>query len=329
MKAITYAQYGGPDVLRVSEVDKPVPGDSDLLIRVHAAEATKADCEMRSFKFPVKWFWLPLRLAIGVRRPRRQMLGVYFAGEVDAVGPAVSRFVPGAKVYGAVGLKAGAYGEYVTVKETGVVSEKPSNMTFAEAAAVPLGGMNALHFMSKADISPGEDVLIIGAGGSIGAHAVQIARSMGANVSAVDHHRKEAFVRGLGAGSFVDYTSSNVTASGDTWDVIFDMVPRTSYSKLLSMLRPGGRYVNGNPTLPVLLRSVGTNRFSEHKVIVALAEEAAPLLGSLREMVEAGKIRSIVDRVYPMDEAAEAHRRVETEERLGAVVIDIGDSERR
>ena len=329
MKAITYAQYGGPDVLRVSEVDKPDAGDSDLLIRVHAAEATKADCEMRSFKFPVKWFWLPLRLAIGIRRPRRQMLGVYFAGEVEAVGPAVSRFAPGTKVYGAVGVKAGAYGEYVTVKETGVVSEKPSNMTFAEAATVPLGGMNALHFMTKAEIAPGEEVLIIGAGGSIGAHAVQIARSMGANVSAVDHDRKEAFVRGLGVNSFVDYTTTDITASNDTWDVIFDMVPRRSYRRLLSMLRPGGRYVVGNPSLPVLLRSVVTNRFSEHDVIVALAEEAAPLLESLREMVEAGKIRSIVDRVYPMDEAADAHRMVETEERLGAIVIEIGESERR
>jgi NADPH:quinone reductase-like Zn-dependent oxidoreductase len=201
-------------------------------------------------------------------------------------------------------------------------------MTFAEAAAVPLGGLNALHFMQRARIRPGEQVLINGAGGSIGAHAIQVARSMGAQVTAVDHRIKEDLVRRLGASDFVDYTTDDVTTTGQRFDVIFDMVPTSPYRRLIGMLQPGGRYLNGNPRLLVLVRSVLTTRLTNKTVTVAFAPETKEALAALTEMIEAGKIQSIVDRVYPMAEVAAAHQRVETEQRLGAVVLTISEQDR-
>ncbi|XVU28724.1 NAD(P)-dependent alcohol dehydrogenase [Actinoplanes sp. CA-054009] len=315
MKAVTYTRYGGPDVLRLADVPAPVPGDREVLIRVRAAEATKSDCEFRSFRYSVKWFWLPLRIALGIVRPRRHVLGMYFAGEVVSAGARVTRFAPGDQIYGSTSLRMGAYGEFLVLPERAAIGPKPQNMTFAEAAAVPLGGLNALHFMRRARIEPGARVLINGAGGSIGAHAVQIARSMGGRVTAVDHGIKEDFVRRLGADDFVDYTTGDVTALGREFDVVFDMVAGSS---LVGLLRPGGRYLHGNPRLSMLLRSA-----VDRSVTVAFASETSEALGSLTEMIEAGEIRSIVDRIHPMGEAADAHRRVETERRVGAIVIAI------
>jgi NADPH:quinone reductase-like Zn-dependent oxidoreductase len=326
VRAVIYTRYGGPDVLRLADVPTPVPGERDVLIRVRAAEATKADCELRSFRYAVKWFWLPLRIAIGIVKPRRRVLGGYFAGEVESVGGRVTRFAQGDQVYGSAGLHLGAYGEYVVLPEGATIAAKPRNMTFVEAAAVPLGALNALHFMRRANIAAGEQVLINGAGGSIGAHAVQIARSMGAHVTAVDHAAKEDLVRRLGAGDFIDYTAGDVTTTGRRFDVIFDMVPTSRYRRLIGMLTPGGRYLNGNPRLSVLARSMLPRRLTGTTVTVAFAPESTQDLATITELVEADSIRSIVDRVYPMSDAAAAHRRVETEERLGAVVITVGEA---
>lgn len=325
MKAITYSHYGPPDVLQLKEVARPSAKDDEVLIRVRAVEATKSDCEMRSFQFAVKWFWLPLRLALGVRKPRRQILGGYFSGVVEAFGKDVTGFSVGDEVFGAAGLKLGAYAEYVALPASYTIVAKPGNMTFADAAAVPLGGLNALHFMRLARIQPGEKVLINGAGASIGAHAVQIARSMGAEVTAVDSAIKEGLLRRLGADHFIDYTRESFTALGDRYDVIFDMVAGSSYPASIRALNPDGRYLTANPRLSVMLRSIFTSRFSNKTVKFAFAKEAREELLSLKQMIEDGKIGSIVDRVYSMEQAADAHRRVETEQRLGAVVIAIGD----
>lgn len=178
MKAITYSRYGPPDVLQLKDVEKPKPEDDEVLIKIRAVEVTKSDCEMRSFKYSVKWFWLPLRIAFGVRKPRRQILGSYFSGEIESTGKDVIHFSVGDQVFGAARLRLGAYGEYVALPASYTIVAKPNNMSFAEAAAVPLGGLNALHFMRRAEIRAGEKVLINGAGGSIGAHAVQVAKSM-------------------------------------------------------------------------------------------------------------------------------------------------------
>ena len=317
MRAITYSRYGPPDVLRLSEVRTPVPKDDEVLDRVRAAEATKSDCEMRSFRYSVKWFWLPLRIALGVRKPRRQILGGYFSGEIASLGRNVTTFSVGDHVFG-------AYGEYVALPARYTIVTMPNNMSFAEAAAVPLGGLNALHFMRRAKLRAGEHVLINGAGGSIGAHAVQIAKSMGAEVTAVDSAHKESLVRRMGADHFVDYTKQDFASSGQTYDVMFDMVPGSSYTACLEALSPNGRYLSGNPRLSVMLRSPLTTWFTSKTATCAFAGETREELLTLKEMVEGGKIGSIVDRVFPMERAADAHRLVETEQRLGAIVIAIG-----
>lgn len=325
MRAISYSTYGPPEVLQLKEVDKPVPKEDEVLIRVRASEATKSDCELRSFRFAVKWFWLPLRFAMGVRKPKQAILGGYFSGDIQSCGKKVTRFAPGDEVFGAARLRLGAYGEYVALPESYTIVKKPSNMSFAEAAAVPLGGLNALHFMRLAKIRPGEKVLINGAGGSIGAHAVQIAKSMAAEVTAVDSAIKEKLVRDLGADSFIDYTKQDFSVCDRKFDVIFDMVSGSSYSACINALNPNGRYLSGNPRLSVMLRSVFTSWFTTKTARIAFAKETKEELASLRQMIERGKIKSIVDRIYPMEQAVDAHRRVETEQRLGAIVIAISD----
>jgi NADPH:quinone reductase-like Zn-dependent oxidoreductase len=323
MRAITYSRYGPPDVLQVSHVSQPAPEDDEVLIRVRAAEATKADCELRSFRFSVRWFWLPLRIAVGVRRPRRRILGGYFSGEIVSIGHRVTRFAVGDHVYGATGLRFGGYGQYLALPARATIGRKPANMSFVEAAAVPLGGLNALHFMRLASLRKGDHVLINGAGGSIGAHAVQIARARGARITAVDSAIKEDLVRRLGADHFVDYTKDDFAAAGRTYDVIFDMVPGSSYAACIRALGPGGRYLCGNPRLSVLLRAPLTTRFTGKTATCAFARETTEELSALTGMIEDGRIGPIVERVFPMEQAADAHRLVETEQRIGAVVIAI------
>jgi len=326
MKAIVYTEYGTPDVLRIEEIEKPVPGNDEVLIKIQAAEATKADCELRSFNFAVKWFWLPLRVAMGITKPRKQVLGGYFAGEVESVGRDVSKFKQGDHVFGTTSLRFGAYGEYVSLPASYTVVPKPHNMNFEEAAAVPLGGLNALHFLRKANIRNGEKVLINGAGGSIGTFGVQIARAMGAEVTAVDSGIKEQMLRRIGAEHFFDYTREDFTKNGKTYDVIFNMVARSSYSRCVNSLNPEGRYLMGNPRISDMIRSVLTSWFTDKSAIFAFAGETEEELLALKDMIEAGKIKSIVDKIYSPEQAAEAHRRVETEQRLGVVVISMAKS---
>ena len=220
MKAIVYTKYGSPDVLQLKEVEKPTPKDDEVLIKVHASEVTKADCEMRSFNFQVKWFWLPLRVALGLIKPKKQILGGYFSGEVESVGKDVSKFMVRDQIFGATKLRLGAYGEYMCLPAGYTLVPKPYNVSFEEAAAVPLGGLNALHFLRMANIKKDEKVLVNGAGGSIGTFGVQIAKGMGAEVTAVDSTIKEEMLRRIGADHFIDHTKEEYTKYGQTYDVI-------------------------------------------------------------------------------------------------------------
>ena len=323
MKAVVYRTYGPPDVLRLEEVEAPKPKDHEILVRVRAAEVTKSDCELRSFRFPVWWFWIPLRLALGVFRPRRSILGGYFSGEVTAVGASVSTFSPGQRVYGCLQLRFGAYAEYVCVPDRYTVAPMPRNLTFEQAAAVPLGGLNALHFMRCAEIRAGERVLVNGAGGSIGAYAIQLAKEMGAEVTAVDAAHKEQAIRRLGADRFIDYETEDFAAGGEKYDVIFNMVAGRSFTSCIAALDRGGRYLMANAKLSDLLRSVFLRRSSGKRAVVALAPEAPEELAELTDLLERGSLTAPVDRVYPMAEAPEAHRRVEAEQRLGPVILKI------
>ncbi len=323
MKAIVYKEYGPPDVLQVKEVEKPTPKDDEILIKVHAAEVTKADCELRSFKFQVKWFWLPLRIALGLTKPKRQILGGYFAGEVASVGKKVAKFKKGDLIFGATRLRMGAYAEFLCLPESYTLVPKPHNISFEAAAAVPLGGLNSLHFLSKANIQNGEKVLINGAGGSIGIFGVQIAKAMGAEVTAVDSAIKEEMLRRAGADHFIDYAREDFSESGQTYDVIFSMVAKSSYLKCINALKPGGCYLMANPRISDMLRSVFTTWFTDKKSIFAFAGEKEEALFTLKRMIEDGKINAIVDKVYPCEQAAEAHRRVEAERRLGSIVLSL------
>lgn len=323
MRAIVYDQYGAPEVLRIAEMDTPSPKDDEVLIRVRAAEATKSDCELRSFRYPVLWFWLPLRLAMGIRRPRNPVLGGYFSGEIAEVGKDVSRFKVGDLVFGASRLRFGAYGEYLCLPENYTIVPKPVNLSHEEAAAVLLGGLNALHFLRKAKVQEGESVLINGAGGSIGSIAVQIAKAMGAKVTAVDSSNKKDFLLGIGADSFIDYAETDFGKAGVGYDVVFDMVAGSSYSACIKSLNAGGRYLTANPRFSKMLRTPFTSKFSDKEAFFAFAGETEEELLALKQMIEAGTIKPAVDRVYRMEEAAEAHRRVETEGRLGCVVISL------
>lgn len=323
MRAVVYSHYGPAEVLELADVPDPEPRPQELLIRVRAVEATKADCEMRSFRFAVSWFALPLRLVFGIRRPRRQILGSYFAGEVAGVGERVRGFRVGDAVFGAARLRLGAYAQFMTLPASYTIAAKPANMSFAEAAAVPLGGLNALHFMRLANIRPGDAVLINGAGGSIGLHAVQIAKARGARVTCVDKAAKREVLLRLGTDEFIDYEQQDFRASGRRWDVLFDMVPGSPYAASIRSLNRGGRYLSGNPRFAVLIRCMLTNAFTSKHATAAFAGETRAELETLREMIERKEIRPIVDRVLPLEQAAEAHRLVETEQRLGAIVLSV------
>ncbi len=323
MKAIIYTRYGSPDVLEIKSIEKTEPKNNEIRLKIYAAEATKSDCELRSFNFAVKWFWLPLRIMMGFTKPKNQVLGGYFSGKVEKVGKDVSKFKIGDQVCGSAQMKMGAYAEYLCLPEDFTIIQKPNNMNFEQAAAIPLGGLNALHYLRKAKINKGDKVLINGAGASIGTFAVQIAKSMDADVTAVDSGIKEIMLRNIGADHFIDYTKQQFTDNKGTYDVIFNMVAGISYSRCLRALKPNGRYLMANPRIYDMLRSSLTTRFTDKTVMFSFAGEKKEELLTLKEMIEEGKIKPIVDKVYPMEQASEAHRRVEMEQRLGSIVISI------
>lgn len=323
MRAIVYDTYGPPDVLQLADRPVPTPKAGEVLIRVVAVEATKSDCELRSFEFPVKWFIVPLRLAMGVRKPKREVLGSYFSGVVDAVGPGENRFAPGDAVFGAARMRFGGYAEYLTVPAHYTLVKKPDNVSFEEAAAVPLGGLNALHFLRRLALIQGESILINGAGGSIGSFAVQIAKSIGARVTAVDAPHKESALRQMGVDEFVDYTRVDFSERPERYDVVFDMVVQSSYEKCLSVLKKGGRYATANPTFSRMLRAPLTTVFTDKRSIFAFAGETQEELETLAGMLERGEIRAPVDRVFTLEDVRDAHRRVENEERSGVVVLKV------
>jgi NADPH:quinone reductase-like Zn-dependent oxidoreductase len=321
MKAAYFDQYGPPEVIRIQNVADPIPSAGEILIRVCAAEVTKADCEIRAFRLPVKWYWLPLRLAIGITRPRKRILGNYFAGEVIACGRGVQRFREGDRIFGCTRFQLGAHAERLCLPETRTIVRIPANLSFAEAAAVPLGGLNALHFIRRAKLRPGEKVLVNGAGGSIGLFAVQLAKQGGAEVTAVDGEHKETMLRNLGADHFVDYRKTDFARQGQTYDAILSMVASTRYEDCMQILKPGGRYLIANPRLSDLVRSLLPSSYGDRQSTAAFAGETEEELTALKSLLEEGRIRSLVDRVYSLDQVAAAHHRVETEERLGTVVV--------
>ena len=329
MKAITCKAYGPPDVLKLQEVAKPRPKDNQVLVRIHATTVSRADCELRRFDFP-GWVWLPVRLWFGVLKPRVSILGQEFAGEVEAVGKGATSFAPGDRVFGTTGIGLGAHAEYICLggrSEGSALARIPANMSYAEAAAVPYGGSEALRFLRKGNIQAGQKVLIIGAGGSFGTFAVQLAKLFGAEVSVVDSTSKLEMLRSIGADHVSDYTERDFTDSAQTFDLIFDVVCRAPFARVLRMLRPGGRCVLANPHTSHLIRGLWTTMTSDRKVIFGSDSGTVEDLLFLKELIEAGKLRPVIDRRFPLEQMAEAHRYAETEQKKGNIVIIVGGEE--
>ena len=321
-----WTKYGSPDGLQLREVDKPAPRDNEVLIRLYATTVTAGDCEMRRLKFPFM-LQLAMRIYNGLRKPKRiTILGQELAGEIEAVGKDVRLFKKGDQVFATTGFGFGAYAEYKCLPEEpkmGVLASKPVNMTYEEAAAVPTGGLEALHFLRKGNIQSGQKVLIIGAGGSIGTFAVQLARYFGAEVTGVDSSSKLDMLRSIGADHVIDYTQEDFTKSGETYDVIFDVMGKSSFSGSVRSLKQNGRFLLGNPGLSQMVRGRWTSMRSSKKVIIGAANQKNEDLFFLKELIEAGKIKSVIDRCYPLEQIAEAHRYVDTGHKKGNVVITV------
>lgn len=324
MKAIIWTQYGPPDVLQLREIAKPTPKENEILIKIHATTVTTGDCEMRNLRFPY-WIRLPMRLFIGLRKPTRVTIpGGYLAGEIEAIGKDVTRLKVGDPIFGTTGIGFGAYAEYVCMAEKGTVITKPVNMSYAEAAPVALGGLEALHFLRKGAVKPGEKVLINGAGGGIGTFGVQLAKHLGAEVTAVDSAGKLDRLRTLGADKVIDYTQEDFTRNGESYDVIFDIIGKSPFARSVRSLKPNGRYLIANPSgLIQFVRGKWTSRRGSKRVLFEMTSPKNEDLLFLKELIEAGKIKTVIDRRYSLEQIVEAHRYVETGQKTGNVVITV------
>ena len=325
MKAIIWIKYGPPDGLRLGEVDKPIPKANEALIKIHTTTVTAGDCEMRRLQLPFGFRYI-IRLFNGIRRPKRiRILGQELAGRVETVGKNVSRLKIGNEIFASTDFFMGGYAEYKCLPEDGIVALKPKNMTFEEAASIPLGGLNALHLLRKGNVRKGHRVLINGSGGSIGTMAIQLAKHYGAEVTAVDSGPKMDMLRSLGADFVVDYTHEDFTTSGETYDVIIDIVGKASISRSMKLLNKNGTFVLGNLTLSKIVGGKWNSWRSGRKLERETSDYTMEDLNYLRELIEAGTIRTVIDRRYPMEEIVEAHRYVETGQKIGNVVIIVDD----
>lgn len=322
MNAIVWTKYGAADVLQLREVVKPTPKDDEVLIRVHASTVTAGDCDLRSFK-GFTLFWLPARFYIGLLKPTRvTILGQELSGVIEAVGKDVTQYKAGDAVFAWAGMRLGGYAEYACLSEKATMAIKPASMTFAEAATVPVGGLEAWRYINR-NIQTGQKALIIGAGGSIGTYAVQLAKHLGAEVTAVDSTGKLDMLRSIGAAHVIDYTQEDFTQSGQTYDVIFDAPGKSSLARCASSLKPNGKYLTANPGMAQQIRAIWRSITRPRNAAPASTRRPNEELISLKKLIEAGKVKPIIDRQYPLVQTAEAHRYVETGLKKGNVVITV------
>lgn len=320
MKAILYTHYGPPEALELKEVPKPSPKANEVLIRVYASTATPPDCLMRSGSSVMG------RILLGLTGPRKQYQtpGIELAGEIEAVGKNVQRFKPGDQVYGFRGFGTGACAEYKCMAEKGSLALKPANLSYAEAAAIVDGATTALFFLrDHANLRHGEKVLINGASGSMGTMAIQIAKYFGAEVTGVCSTSKMELVQSLGANKVIDYSRQDFTQNGETYDIIFDVASKSSFTKCKNSLKPNGRYIYTNMSLAVIAQTLWTRFVGRTKVIYAMSIEKNEALIFLKELVETGRLKPVIGRIYPLEQTAEAHHYVEQGLKKGSVVITI------
>jgi NADPH:quinone reductase-like Zn-dependent oxidoreductase len=318
MKAVVYDRYGPPEVQRLEDVDRPVPKENEVLVKIHASTVTRTDCGVRQGKpFVVRFFF-------GLRRPKQRILGTELAGEVAAVGAAVTEFAVGDQVFGSTAaFKSGAHAEFICMRESDPLVHKPSGMTFEDAAAVSDGAILALMCLQSVGQQTGQTILVYGASGSIGTAGVQLAKHFGANVTGVCSTKNVALVKSLGADSVIDYTKEDFTKNGQTYDVIFDAVGKHSFSRCRDSLKRGGAYVATDGFRNLLLQ-LWTSRIGDKKVVFPIPPHYTKqnvLL--LKDLIEAEKYRPVVDRCYPLEDVVEATRYVETEQKIGNVVLTV------
>ncbi len=329
MKAVVLTKFGPPEVLQLQDVPRPVPNDHEVLIRIRASTVTAGDSDLRSLRLPLAYrmpFWIYMRLG----RHGPTILGQEVAGDVEAVGGGVTRFRAGDPVVGWTGFRLGGYAEFACMSENGAITAKPSTLTYAEAAPLAVGGLEAAHAIRKGNLRPGEEILIVGAGGSIGTYGVQLAKEFGARVTAVDRPEKLDMLRTIGADRVIDYTREDYTRSGPTYDVVFDVIGKLPASRGVRLLRRGGRYLMGNPRMTQKIRARWASARAGTIVIPYAAKtsvETAEDFRFLRELIEAGKLVSVIDRSYPLEQTAEAHRYVDTGQKKGHVVITVSHEE--
>lgn len=324
MKAILHTAYGPPDELQLTEVEKPVPKDDQVLIKIHATTVTSSDCNVRNLTFAPTWSLLPMRLQFGLNKPKIDRLGIDLAGEVEAVGKDVSRFKPGDAVLGRPDPELGAHAEYICIAEQGVLATKPASMSWEEAACLPLAANTALYFIRDlGNVQAGQRVLINGASGGIGTFAVQLAKYYGAHVTGVCSTGNVEMVKSLGADRVIDYTQEDFTRGGEPYDAILDVVGKSSYPRCRNVLKKEGLYLATLPTIAIVLQTVWTSLVDGKRVKFGDALGKTENLVFLAELAEAGQLRSIIDRRYPLEQTAEAFRYVETGHKKGNVVIKV------
>jgi NADPH:quinone reductase-like Zn-dependent oxidoreductase len=330
MKAIVYEDYGPPEVLALKEVEKPAPKSNEILVRNYASPVSFGDLIARNIRYlPAEKFYmlsilkLVTRLTFGYMKPKKQILGSEFSGVVEGKGSEVTHFNEGDQVFGYTGMNFGAYAEYLCVPEAGTVALKPSTMTFEEAAAVPYGAIIARNLLGKAKILPGQKVLVNGASGGIGSATVQLARYYGAEVTGVCGTPRLEYVKALGADYVIDYSAEDFTQSGNTYDLIIDILGKSSFSRCKKVLAPKGVYLLASFKMNPVLQMIWTSLFGSQKVICAFSSESADDLNFVKALAETGKYKSNVDKVFAMEEAAEAHRYAESGLKKGNVIISM------
>jgi len=323
MKAVVYEKYGSPDVLELREIEKPTPKDNEVLVKVSVTTVTVADSRVRSFTVPLS-YWLPARIALGIRKPKKAILGAELAGEIESVGKDVKLFKKGDQVFASTLEHGfGAYAEYKCLPEDGLLAIRSANLTCEEATTIPIGGRTALYFLREANIQSGQKVLIYGASGSVGTFAVQLAKYFGAEVTGVCSTANLELVKSLGADRVIDYTKEDFTKNGETYDVIFDTVGKGSYSGCIRSLKKDGTYLQAVAAPGISMRMRWTSMTSSRKLVGGGPPPKSEDLVFLKELIEAGKIKPVIDRRYPLEQIVEAHRYVDTGRKKGNVVITV------
>lgn len=320
MKKVLCTQYGPPEVLQLQKVPKPTPGDKEVLVKIYASTVTMGDCELRNLTLPI-WSRIPLRLYMGYKKPKNFTPGMEFSGVIEAVGSKVTQFKVGDPVFGSGGMRMGGNTEYKIQPSSNVTVIKPAGVSHEEAATLMVGGTNALHFLRKANIQPGQKVLINGAGGSIGTYGVILAKHYGAEVTAVDSTEKIEILQKIGADHVIDYTREDFAQNGKKYDVIFDVVYGSSFTKCIQSLKEDGYYLMANPSPAKMLRASWISRTTRKKVFFAFAGENVKDSTYLANLIDTGKIKPVIDKTYPLEKIAEAHDYVEKGHKKGNVII--------